>query len=233
MSDHQDHGVGGTLHLVAVHIVARARAQATGRFSLRVTPGGFGTPDFGPEPRRIRVSGDRLVVESDEPGEASARSVPIGGATLRDLAAEAGVDLDAPLDVGHDTPPLGSPDAILDLTSTATSSIHRVHAIGAAALDETTATLHDQGRPATLPRLWPEHFDVAIEAGTGSGTTLNLGVSPGDGFHADPYAYVGPWTDERPGDPDYWNAPFGAFRPLDDDPPRLAAFWLDGCRRFS
>jgi hypothetical protein len=25
-----------------------------------------------------------------------------------------------------------------------------------------------------------------------------------------PYLYVGPWTEDRPGDAAYWNAPFGA-----------------------
>jgi hypothetical protein len=30
---------------VAVHVIARARVEGSGRFSLRVTPGGFGTPD--------------------------------------------------------------------------------------------------------------------------------------------------------------------------------------------
>ncbi len=32
-------------------------------------------------------------------------------------------------------------------------------------------------------------------------------------FHAEPYLYVGPWGPERPGDPAYWNAPFGAILP--------------------
>ena len=39
---------------------------------------------------------------------------------------------------------------------------------------------------------------------------VNLGASPGDGFHAEPYLYVGPWGPHRPGAPGFWNAPFGA-----------------------
>ena len=39
---------------------------------------------------------------------------------------------------------------------------------------------------------------------------VNYGVSPGDGGHPAPYAYVGPWT-QREGP--FWNAPFGAARP--------------------
>ena len=45
------------LQRVAVHIVARARQQATGRFGLRVTAGGFGTPEFGPDLTRVRCVG--------------------------------------------------------------------------------------------------------------------------------------------------------------------------------
>ncbi len=50
-----------------------------------------------------------------------------------------------------------------------------------------------------------------VELVVGSG--VNLGFSPGDSFCPDPYVYVGPWGSERPGTPDYWNAPFGAFAP--------------------
>jgi hypothetical protein len=47
--------------------VARARQQATGRFSLRITRGGFGTPEFGAESRRVRVAHGTLIVETDGP----------------------------------------------------------------------------------------------------------------------------------------------------------------------
>src|SRR4029077_1796044 len=63
--------------------------------------------------------------------------------------------------------------------------------------------------PATI-QLWPEHLDVATNVGVGRDRRVNLGFSPGDSFEALPYAYVGPWGAERPGDPAYWNAPFGA-----------------------
>ena len=36
--------------------------------------------------------------------------------------------------------------------------------------------------------LWPEHFDVGIDA-----NEVNYGVSPGDASCPEPYAYVGPW----------------------------------------
>ena len=62
--------------------------------------------------------------------------------------------------------------------------------------------------PDEEPVLWPEHFDVGITV-----DEVNYGVSPGDGFHAEPYAYVGPW--QVPAADDFWDAPFGAARALD------------------
>lgn len=227
-----------SLHRVAVHVVARARVEASGRFSLRVAPGGFGTPDMAPDGRRVRVSGDNLVVESDEPGKAAARSIGIAGSSLTELAAFAGVDLAAPLDVGHDTPPVGEADAPIDLDAEGAGVVQDWFGLVAAMLDRVLADLPGAAGP-TLPRLWPEHFDVAVEAQAGPGRRVNLGGSPGDGFSAAPYLYVGPWTSDRPGDAGYWNAPFGAFQTrgeLGRDGAAVvragAAFLLDGYRRL-
>ena len=49
--------------------------------------------------------------------------------------------------------------------------------------------------------------------GAGEGERVNLGGSPGDQHFPEPYAYVGPWGPARPGDPGFWNAPFGAVLP--------------------
>jgi hypothetical protein len=51
------------------------------------------------------------------------------------------------------------------------------------------------------PKLWPEHFDYAVEAGT---VRANYGFSPGDADHPEPYAYVGPWEARPVGE--LWNA---------------------------
>lgn len=57
----------------------------------------------------------------------------------------------------------------------------------------------------TSPILWPEHFDIAIELGDkAAAAAANYGFSPGDEQHAEPYAYVGPWT-APPAGP-LWNA---------------------------
>jgi hypothetical protein len=224
-----------TLQRVAVHIVARARVQGTGRFSLRTTPGGFGTPEFGDGPRRVRVGGGTLFVESDLPGAAGVRTAPLHGNTLAALAELASVDLSERLDVGHDTPPLGDPDTPIHLDVTAARAVHRAHALGAEALDLVAAALPTTAMP-TLARLWPEHFDLALDAEARHGVRINLGVSPGDGFIGEPYAYAGPWTADRPGDDGYWNAAFGAARTLNDlgsDPAAIAAFLHEGFDRLA
>lgn len=222
-----------SLQHVAIHIVARARSQASGRFSLRITPGGFGTPEFGDTLRRVRVSSGTLLVESDAPGAASSLAVDIDGATLAELAAAAAVDLDQPLDVGHDTTAVGDPAARLTVDPDAAALLAGWFRLSHEALDRLVATLPAAATP-TLPRLWPEHFDVALDAECRPGVRANFGASAGDGFHDEPYLYVGPWTSDRPGGGDYWNAPFGAVLAASDVPNAQAAlaFFAEGQRRL-
>ena len=79
-------------------------------------------------------------------------------------------------------------------------------------MDTAIASLPDPR--ASVVRLWPEHFDVgvdlAVDPATRPEARVNLGAAAGDGSHQEPYLYVGPWGDERPGPSDFWNAPFGA-----------------------
>jgi len=84
--------------------------------------------------------------------------------------------------------------------------------LGWRVLDAVTAEPGPEPGWSTL-QLWPEHFDVGTDLDLGSGKGVNLGLSPGDAFSDEPYAYVGPWAPERPGPSDYWNAPFGAVLP--------------------
>ena len=77
------------------------------------------------------------------------------------------------------------------------------------------------------PVLWPEHFDVAIRV-----DAVNFGVSPGDGFIAEPYAYVG--VAAVPAGDAFWNAPFGAAVPLRELPPGpagVSGFFSEGRER--
>lgn len=228
------------LQRVAVHVIARARQQATGRFGLRVTSGGFGTPSFGDDVRRVRTSRGLLVVESAGTDGSATVARPIDGASLAELAAGAGVDLTAPLDVGHDTPPVGDVDAALSIDVVAARALSAWYTVVGEALDAVAAAVPSSS-PSAI-QLWPEHFDVAFDVAFDPADPkerrVNLGGSPGDGFHADPYLYVGPWTADRPGDAAFWNAPFGAVlgyaavASADDPVEAAATFFRDGLIRL-
>ncbi len=197
------------LQRVATHVLARRRHDVTGRFGLRSTPGGIGTPAFGPADaiEVVRTSGTSLVHE--RAGEV--RVVDMDGSTLAELAAFVGVDLTVELSVGKDTPEIGAVDARLSLDGLATAELADWYALGWRALDQVGLAAD---RPAPI-QLWPEHFDASclLFVGPGADDRCDLGVSPGDHHHEEPYLYVGPWVDRRPGDPSFWNAPFGALVP--------------------
>lgn len=214
-----------TTQSVLTHIVARARFEATGRFGLRVVVGGVATPTFGETNRVLRMDEDVLVIEDDD----HCRALAWTEYSLADLATEVGVDLTLPFSVGHDTPAIANPEQRLGETVelSALRTLCAALATGARALDRLLVDLHD----ATRPQLWPEHFDLACAATTASGG-VNVGVSAGDGYHAEPYLYVGPWTDARPGE-GYWNAPFGAIcNAVDLDRDGAVAFFAEGLDRL-
>lgn len=214
------------LQQVAVHVLARRRYAATGRFGLRPSPGGIATPAFGDGPEAVRTCADFLVVER------GADAVGVSLSTLGDAAAAAGVELDAEFSVGDDTPALIDPDRPLDLDPDALDALAAWFALGSVAIDEVVATTPAMAA-ATTRQIWPEHFDlggaVTLRRPDGTEVKANLGASPGDGYEPHPYLYVGPWTEDRPGDPSFWNAPFGAsLRLADLDPtapgPQASAF---------
>jgi hypothetical protein len=173
------------LHRVAERIVAPAR-KPDNEISLRATPGGFGTPAFehlGVE-RRVRVDGVELVYEL---GGAESRAPLTSLASAGALVAEL-LPADADLD---DSPLTVDPEAARALAAW--------FELGAHALDGLSVE-SGPGDDATAPRLWPEHFDVAIEAGDeAAGRRANYGFSPGDEHHPEPYLYVGPWSAEVSG----------------------------------
>ena len=210
------------LQRVATHVLARRRHALTGRIGLRASPGGLATPAAGDGPEVLRTDGDLLVVERG--GTASLTPMT----SLEALAGVAGIDLSAPFDAGPDAPPVGDPAASLGIDDRAARALAAWWGFATTVLDEMVAWLGPGASPSVV-QVWPEHFDVACDVawGPGEGERAGIGGSPGDGFHAEPYLYLGPWGPGRPGDAAYWNAPFGAvagyaeLRAADD--PRAAA----------
>jgi hypothetical protein len=172
------------LHSVAEYLLAGPQYRASGTIRLRVSDGGFATVA---EPS-LRVDGRELVADGAR--------YELAGATLTDLARAA--DLDG-----------GAPDSYESSADTRAEDELEVDLIDAARLADALATGDAALRgfaPDEEPVLWPEHFDIAIRL-----DDVNYGVSPGDDYLNEPYAYVG--VDPVPDD-EFWNAPFGAARPL-------------------
>jgi hypothetical protein len=219
-----------SLHGVAELLLAGPQYRACGDIRLRARPGGFGTVAAGFD---LRVSGTFLLAGSvgvpaaaSEP-PAGAVGVPSSGpgsvrvplcGTFADVAAAAGVDPSTLDDVYHDGSGLLPSDEIV-VDDDAAQVLARAFELGDAAL-------HAFAPEAEIV-LWPEHFDIAITV-----DEVNYGVSPGDSYHATPYAYVGPPT--VPAASDFWNAPFGAARPLSSlpDADAITAFFHQGRSRL-
>ena len=178
------------LHRVAERIVAPAR-KPDNEISLRATPGGFGTPAFefeGTE-HQVRVEGAELIHTAGE----DERRAPLDSLATAATAVSELLPIGAELD-----------DDPLGIDEDSSRVLGAFYAFAAAALAELVAEA-GAADVATQPRLWPEHFDLAIELGSeADGVRANYGASPGDESHGEPYLYVGPWTAKVSGE--LWNA---------------------------
>ena len=201
------------LHALAEQVISPLRVQATGNeIALRVRPGGFGTPAL-PDGSWVGVSGTEVVRLGT--GGDEQRTVI---SSMRAAAAFVGLVGGASLS-----------DDPLEVHAGAAAVLADAWAIGEEAL---TAFAADGAEDPSSPILWPEHFDIAIEAGAeAAGTRATYGVSPGDADHDEPYAYVAPWTAPATTGPStFWNATgfTGAERPVGaDDAGELAAFFRE------
>ncbi len=173
------------LHGVAEQLLAGPQYRATGTIRLLVTGTGFRTLR---EPA-VAVDRDALLV--------AGQRFPLHGRTITDLAHATGIDAGAPVGLYHDGSGVG-PDEPLRLDPDAAGYLTRCWA----SADDALRTL----APTEQPILWPEHFDVGIRT-----DDTNYGLSPGDTYLPEPYAYV---TPPSPRDGEFWNAPFGAARPF-------------------
>jgi hypothetical protein len=203
------------LHRVAEGLVAPAR-KPPNEIALRATEGGFGTPvfEYGGKPWQVRVEAADLVVREGAEERRDAITSLAAGSEL----IGTGLFPDGP---PSDAEPLG-------IDSASARALGAWYALGDAVLGELAA---EWG--ADDPNLWPEHFDLAIEAGDeAAGQKANYGFSPGDENHDEPYLYVGPWSGEVSGE--LWNADgfagaeIGYAELAAADDPRAAA--LEFCR---
>jgi hypothetical protein len=207
------------LHQVAEHILAAALHAETGEIALMPSPGGFRTPPFGGDRRFLAVDGTELVVG----GTGSSRRTAL--TTLRAAAEFAGISPGAPAGVYRPATPLDL-DEPLTIDPAAARVLADWYQLGEQALRGFAAEIPDDQPTAAV--LWPEHFDLGITAGA-----INYGASPGDVQVADPYLYVGPHDGPPPGEPAFWNAPFGAVRAIDQigAAADAVAFFRDGRAR--
>ena len=196
-----------SLHGAAELVLAGPQYRATGRLRLGVVAGGFATTTLTPP----------LLVDGSLIAGAAGVTAVIGGRTPRAIGAELGVVIGRPEGLYADGSGVG-PDETLALDPEQAGVI-----MGALALGHDALTAFAAGES---PVLWPEHFDVAIRV-----HDINFGVSPGDGFSAEPYAYIG--VASAPAGDRFWNAPFGAAVPLRElpDAPAVAGFFATGRER--
>ena len=218
-------------HRLAYAVVAEARYRSNGKFGLRYTRGGFGTPFFG-EDVQVRVAGDRLVVQA----AGRARSTAV--TTLREAGEFAGVDPGTTARE-HDSPELGDIDRPLDARAEVGDFLGAWFGLAAAALEELRFSpgVADPERV----QLWPGHFDPAIAAGDAdAGRRATYGFSPGDRSHDEPYVYVAAWADVDRSDP-FWNEkdfngaslPYRTLAAADDHHAAAVGFLKDGYNRLN
>ena len=193
-----------TLHGIAEHVLAAYERSVSGTIRLTATDVGLRTQPVAADPAmlELRAEGEAAVLVRHPDG----RSVPVEG-RLGELAERLGVGFGLP------DPPY-APASGCDAESVAVVDAAALHQLARAWWDGDTALRLFAGTHADLsadalvlePVVWPEHLDVALTL-----DAVNYGVSPGDNYLAEPYAYVGP---HRPRTGPFWQAPFGAAEPL-------------------
>ena len=174
-----------SLHGLAEGLLSGPQYLTSGTIRMRVIDGAIATV-AAPD---VRYLNNSLVIDG--------RSIDVTG-SFGELASAAGLQWSVP---SHYSDHSGiTADDIADIDPADGESIISWFTLGRDAMESMW--------PDTTPVLWPEHFDLGISV-----AEVNYGISPGDDFHAAPYAYVGPWafadwTDKDP----FWNAPFGVVR---------------------
>ena len=215
-----------SLHALAEQILAKARHDSDGRIGLVPGPRGIATPGFGPEARVLAVEGAHLVDTTAGVRREAAIT------TLREAGEFVGLEPGIPGALWTMVAPVGLDDQLV-VDAGAADELGAWLSLVAEVLERVAGVLaSEDDRELGSATLWPEHLDLAATV-----AEINVGGSCGDGFCAEPYLYVGPWTvpanDGPPGDDPVWNAPFGAVLPRSRvvDADAATEFVLDRCRR--
>ncbi len=223
-----------SLHRLATYVIGPARYSSNGKFGLRWTHGGFGTPFFG-EDRQVRVRGSNLVDQSGN----SARSTPIS--TIQGAADFLDSSIDAETAAEGDSTPLGDVHQSLDVDPDSAEFLGDWFGMSFAALELLRSD--SESVDPSRPQLWPGHFDAAIEVGD-EDHRGSYGASPGDASIDEPYLYVSIWWPDRlgvSGEDPFWNAPsfvgrilkLSDFTPDADPVVEAAAFWRESRDRIA
>jgi hypothetical protein len=162
------------------------------------------------------VDGDQLVVDGTHH--------PI--TTLNAAAAAIGITADVTQQEQFDVPPHGDLDEPLGVDRAAARALGDWYAFATELLDSLRAEA-EADDDASIVRIWPEHFDAAIDMGDGGADRRGTyGASPGDSRHAGPYLYVSPWAGRIDGffdDPAFTGASLPRERLVDDPDPTVTA----------
>lgn len=170
------------LHRLAVYAVSPAQRLVNGEIILESSHGGFSTFEY--DGHVARVVDDRLVLDG--------AAHPI--TTLRAAAEALGIEPDVGQQEQFDVPPHGDLDEPLQINLTAAAVLAGWFEFTTHALEHLRAHA-EPGDDATIVRIWPEHFDAAIDMGDAdAGRRATYGGSPGDRHHAEPYLYASPWA---------------------------------------
>jgi hypothetical protein len=170
------------LHRLAVYVVSPAQRLVNGEIILQSTHGGFSTFEYSGHV--TRVVDDRLVVDG--------AAHPI--TTLREAADAVGIEPDVGQEEQFDVPPHGNVDEPLAIDLAAAAVLADWFEFATEALEHLRAHAEPED-DVTIVRIWPEHFDAAIDMGdNAAGRRATYGGSPGDRDHSEPYLYASPWA---------------------------------------
>jgi len=184
-----------TLHQLAYFVLAPKRFRETGKLGLRYTHRGFGTPFFGDD-GQVRIEGDHIVFQQG----ARAHTSPIS--SVSSAATFVGIPYEERWFEGFRDPlDLTNPEKEMAIDAAAADAIGDLFGFAASVLEQARRT--PGAVDVSRVQLWPEHFDLAFEMGSGN-RRASYGVSPGDGTHDEPYVYVAAWG-EIDREDTYWS----------------------------